>query len=254
MPQQAAASAPLGSVRIGLPAHFNVAVSLGVSSSDRAVSTRCRHCRAAELAGRDRPLCRRGGQPAHQRQPGLAAGAHLLASLGGQCVADTAVQTPPRALNCDSTKQRVPSLDRCDGMSDMMARILTSAPDSQHVTLQCPASCAPRPSEFPCPSQVFGLLSVVYFALHYMFASQTAHVGALYSAFLAMMISAGASTPSAPAGRPQRSAATSKADSAWINCVFSCQQSRRQVTRCHPQPSSGFICNTGCWHHHMPFW
>lgn len=40
---------------------------------------------------------------------------------------------------------------------------------------------------------VFALLSLVYFGLHYMFASQTAHVGALYSAFLAMMLSAGAS-------------------------------------------------------------
>lgn len=38
---------------------------------------------------------------------------------------------------------------------------------------------------------VFGLLNVCYFALHYMFASQTAHVGALYSAFLAMMLAAG---------------------------------------------------------------
>lgn len=38
---------------------------------------------------------------------------------------------------------------------------------------------------------VFGLLNVAYFALHYMFASQTAHVGALYSAFLAMMLTAG---------------------------------------------------------------
>ncbi|KAL3139030.1 cytochrome P450-dit2 [Trebouxia sp. C0010 RCD-2024] len=38
---------------------------------------------------------------------------------------------------------------------------------------------------------VFGLLNVAYFLLHYMFASQTAHVGALYSAFLAMMLSAG---------------------------------------------------------------
>lgn len=38
---------------------------------------------------------------------------------------------------------------------------------------------------------VFGLLNVAYFGLHYMFASQTAHVGALYSAFLAMMLSTG---------------------------------------------------------------
>ncbi len=38
---------------------------------------------------------------------------------------------------------------------------------------------------------VCGLLSLAYYGLHYMFASQTAHVGALYSAFLAMMLSAG---------------------------------------------------------------
>jgi Sodium:sulfate symporter transmembrane region len=38
---------------------------------------------------------------------------------------------------------------------------------------------------------VAALLSVAYYGLHYMFASQTAHVGALYSAFLAMMLSAG---------------------------------------------------------------
>ena len=38
---------------------------------------------------------------------------------------------------------------------------------------------------------VFGLLNAAYFVLHYMFASQTAHVGALYAAFLAMMLSAG---------------------------------------------------------------
>ncbi|EIE27528.1 Sodium/sulfate symporter [Coccomyxa subellipsoidea C-169] len=38
---------------------------------------------------------------------------------------------------------------------------------------------------------VFGMLNMAYFGLHYMFASQTAHVGALYAAFLAMMLSAG---------------------------------------------------------------
>ncbi|GAQ92041.1 Dicarboxylate transport 2 [Klebsormidium nitens] len=37
----------------------------------------------------------------------------------------------------------------------------------------------------------FGLLQVVYFTVHYLFASQTAHVGALYSAFLAMNLAAG---------------------------------------------------------------
>ncbi len=39
--------------------------------------------------------------------------------------------------------------------------------------------------------QVFVLLNGAYFVLHYMFASQTAHVGALYSAFLAMSLSTG---------------------------------------------------------------
>ena len=38
---------------------------------------------------------------------------------------------------------------------------------------------------------IFGILHVAFFLLHYMFASQTAHVGALYSAFCAMMLSAG---------------------------------------------------------------
>jgi len=38
----------------------------------------------------------------------------------------------------------------------------------------------------------FGMLHVGYYLLHYLFASQTAHVGALYAAFLGMMISSGA--------------------------------------------------------------
>jgi divalent anion:Na+ symporter, DASS family len=38
---------------------------------------------------------------------------------------------------------------------------------------------------------LFALLHVVFFYLHYLFASQTAHVGALYAAFLALMLSAG---------------------------------------------------------------
>ena len=37
----------------------------------------------------------------------------------------------------------------------------------------------------------FGLLQLAYYGLHYMFASQTAHVGSLYSAFCAMMIASG---------------------------------------------------------------
>ena len=40
---------------------------------------------------------------------------------------------------------------------------------------------------------LFGLLHAAFFLLHYMFASQTAHVGALYSAFCAMMLAAGES-------------------------------------------------------------
>jgi DASS family divalent anion:Na+ symporter len=38
---------------------------------------------------------------------------------------------------------------------------------------------------------IFALLHLAFYCLHYMFASQTAHVGALYSAFCAMMLAAG---------------------------------------------------------------
>jgi DASS family divalent anion:Na+ symporter len=37
----------------------------------------------------------------------------------------------------------------------------------------------------------FGILQASYFLIHYLFASQTGHVGALYSAFLAMHLAAG---------------------------------------------------------------
>ncbi|KAL4361817.1 hypothetical protein GQ457_04G003640 [Hibiscus cannabinus] len=37
----------------------------------------------------------------------------------------------------------------------------------------------------------FGVLQASYFFIHYLFASQTGHVGALYSAFLAMHLAAG---------------------------------------------------------------
>lgn len=37
----------------------------------------------------------------------------------------------------------------------------------------------------------FGVLQASYFLIHYLFASQTGHVGALYSAFLAMQLAAG---------------------------------------------------------------
>mmetsp|Transcript_30280 Transcript_30280/g.57076 ORF Transcript_30280/g.57076 Transcript_30280/m.57076 type:complete len:562 (+) Transcript_30280:77-1762(+) len=41
------------------------------------------------------------------------------------------------------------------------------------------------------PWQVFFALNITYYALHYMFASQTAHVGALSPAFIGMMIASG---------------------------------------------------------------
>jgi DASS family divalent anion:Na+ symporter len=37
----------------------------------------------------------------------------------------------------------------------------------------------------------FGVLQASYFLIHYLFASQTGHIGALYSAFLAMHMAAG---------------------------------------------------------------
>ncbi|KAH9573641.1 hypothetical protein CY35_01G010900 [Sphagnum magellanicum] len=37
----------------------------------------------------------------------------------------------------------------------------------------------------------FGVLQATYFLSHYLFASQTGHVGALFSAFLAMLVAAG---------------------------------------------------------------
>ena len=40
--------------------------------------------------------------------------------------------------------------------------------------------------------QAFGLLHFGYFIMHYFFASQSAHVGALYPAFLSMLIASGA--------------------------------------------------------------
>lgn len=38
---------------------------------------------------------------------------------------------------------------------------------------------------------LFGGLHLLFFSMHYLFASQTAHVGALYAAFCSLMISAG---------------------------------------------------------------
>lgn len=38
---------------------------------------------------------------------------------------------------------------------------------------------------------LFALLHLAFFYIHYLFASQTAHIGALYAAFLALMLGAG---------------------------------------------------------------
>lgn len=42
----------------------------------------------------------------------------------------------------------------------------------------------------PWPA-LFAALHLTYFLAHYMFASQTAHVGALFAAFCSLMISSG---------------------------------------------------------------
>ena len=67
---------------------------------------------------------------------------------------------------------------------------------------------------------VFGLLNLSYFGLHYMFASQTAHVGALYAAFLAMMLSAGVlNLP-----------ATCESFREQVKSVFACAQASAKLT------------------------
>lgn len=52
----------------------------------------------------------------------------------------------------------------------------------------------------PWPA-LFGALHLLFFGLHYLFASQTAHVGALYTAFLSIMIAGGDAQRGAGAGR-----------------------------------------------------
>lgn len=46
------------------------------------------------------------------------------------------------------------------------------------------------PLDLPWPA-LFGALHLVFFAMHYLFASQVAHVGALYTAFLSLMLAGG---------------------------------------------------------------
>lgn len=58
------------------------------------------------------------------------------------------------------------------------------------------SACAPLPCCCCCccvsrVQPVFFILHTAFFGLHYLFASQTAHIGALYAAFLAMMLAAG---------------------------------------------------------------
>uniref|UniRef100_A0A6N2L5K6 Uncharacterized protein n=1 Tax=Salix viminalis TaxID=40686 RepID=A0A6N2L5K6_SALVM len=53
------------------------------------------------------------------------------------------------------------------------------------------SSCEPLQSVSLSWPAAFGILQASYFLIHYLFASQTGHVGALYSAFLAMHLAAG---------------------------------------------------------------
>ena len=57
-------------------------------------------------------------------------------------------------------------------------------------------SYSTSPSKPACSMQLhwtgaFAALHVGFFSVHYLFASQVGHVGALYGAFLAMMLAAG---------------------------------------------------------------
>lgn len=47
------------------------------------------------------------------------------------------------------------------------------------------------PYDLPWPA-LFGALHLQFFLLHYLFASKSAHVGALYAAFLSLMVAGGA--------------------------------------------------------------
>jgi DASS family divalent anion:Na+ symporter len=60
---------------------------------------------------------------------------------------------------------------------------------------------------------VFFILHFAFFALHYLFASQTAHIGALYAAFLAMMLASGAVPWCFASLNLLRSVAT------WVHCA-----------------------------------
>jgi hypothetical protein len=55
---------------------------------------------------------------------------------------------------------------------------------------------------------LFGALHLLFFTLHYAFASKTAHVGALYTAFLSLMLAGGGSRILGPIYRPHPSPKT----------------------------------------------
>jgi hypothetical protein len=59
----------------------------------------------------------------------------------------------------------------------------------------------------PWPA-LFGALHLLFFVLHYLFASQTAHVGALYAAFLSLMLAGGEGGGGRRAGGPPGCGAT----------------------------------------------
>lgn len=89
---------------------------------------------------------------------------------------------------------------------------------------------------------VFGLLNGAYFVLHYMFASQTAHVGALYAAFLAMMLSAGdASCPSSKLTLP--STLHLSCDHVVFQCLVHASVFNSAMHTPHqPMPASYLLC------------
>lgn len=88
----------------------------------------------------------------------------------------------------------------CDCQHSCLSVAHTAAAhtDTQHSSVAVVACRLPlslplsAPALLPSNQQpVFFILHTAFFGLHYLFASQTAHIGALYAAFLAMMLAAG---------------------------------------------------------------
>lgn len=103
---------------------------------------------------------------------------------------------------------------------------------------------------------LFGLLHVAFFYIHYLFASQTAHVGALFAAFLALMLGAGVPpmlavlTLSFNVRTPapctlivwrRYGAMSPSMHVSASHCARSLEVRTRQVSRFHVHPSPGHI-------------